>query len=172
MEIHDMAHAVAHSAPLEANPLDVVEQIVLANDWLFDRLSDDEIAAEVSGSGCVYHMWFAWRPEREMLHFSCAFDVKVPDNRRDAVYPLLSMINERMPMGHFNLWSDDGMVMFRQSILLRGGFGVSAELVHDLIERALEDCERYFPPFQFVIWGGKTPAEAIEAAILETEGEA
>ena len=154
------------------NPLDLVEQIVAANEWPFDRYSEDEMNVGVEGAWTRYHLWFAWRPEREMLHFSCAFDVKVPDNRREAIYPLLSMINERMPIGHFNLWSDDGMVMFRESLLLRGGSGVSVEQVHDLIERALEDCERYFPPFQFVIWGGKTPAEALEAAILDTEGEA
>jgi len=41
-----------------------------------------------------------------------------------------------------------------------------------LIEIAITECERFYPAFQFVIWGGKSPAEAIAAAMLETVGEA
>ena len=167
-----MAHAVVDPAPLAANPLDVVEQIVLANDWVFDRLCDDEVAAEVSRRGYVYHLWFAWRPEREAFQFSCAFDVKVTDHRRAALYPLLAMINERLWIGHFDLWSEDGIVTFRQAMTLRGGPGVSPAQVHDLIELALDECERYYQAFQFVIWGGKSASEAIAAALLETAGEA
>ena len=33
-----------------ANPLDLVEQFVTANDWPFDRRSDDEMAVEVPGT--------------------------------------------------------------------------------------------------------------------------
>jgi len=41
-----------------------------------------------------------------------------------------------------------------------------------LIETALSECERYYPVFQFVIWAGKSPAEAIEIAMLDTVGNA
>ena len=41
-----------------------------------------------------------------------------------------------------------------------------------LIEIALNECERFYPAFQFVIWGGKSPADAMAAAMLETMGEA
>ena len=40
------------------------------------------------------------------------------------------------------------------------------------MEIALNECERFYPAFQFVLWGGKEPQEAILAAMLETEGEA
>ena len=52
-------------------------------------------------------------------------------------------------------------------------FGVrSVEQLEDLVDISLNECERFYPAFQFVVWGGKKPAEAIEAAILETCGEA
>ena len=167
-----MASAAHGPAPIAANPLDIVEQIVLANDWAFDRLGDDEVAAEVSGRGCVYHLWFAWRPERAALQFSCTFPVHVPDRRRAALYPLLAMINERLWIGHFDVSSEGGMVMFRQAMALRGGPGVSAEQVHDLVEAALDECTRYYPAFQYVIWGGKSPSEAMDLAMVQTVGEA
>ena len=37
-----------------ANPLDVMEQIVSANEWSFDRRSDAEMAAEAPGKWCDY----------------------------------------------------------------------------------------------------------------------
>ena len=37
---------------------------------------------------------------------------------------------------------------------------------------ALSECERFFPAFQFVIWGGKGASEALDASMFETMGEA
>ncbi|MBA3838426.1 MAG: hypothetical protein C0499_12310, partial [Zymomonas sp.] len=45
----------------------------------------------------------------------------------------------------------------------------AAELI---IESAIDECERFYPVFQFVLWGGKTPKEALAAALTETQGEA
>jgi hypothetical protein len=41
-----------------------------------------------------------------------------------------------------------------------------------MVDIALTECERFFPAFQFVLWGGKPPAEALEAAMLDCVGEA
>jgi hypothetical protein len=40
------------------------------------------------------------------------------------------------------------------------------------MEIAVSECDRFYPAFQFVIWGGKSAAEAIGAAMLDTVGEA
>ena len=36
----------------------------------------------------------------------------------------------------------------------------------------ITECERFYPAFQFVLWGGKSPADALAAAMLECVGEA
>ena len=41
-----------------------------------------------------------------------------------------------------------------------------------IAEAAMEECERFYPVFQFVLWGGKSPTEAIAAALIDTAGEA
>ena len=41
-----------------------------------------------------------------------------------------------------------------------------------MVDIAISECERFFPAFQFVLWGGKPPAEALQAAMLECVGEA
>jgi len=44
-----------------SNPLDLVEQVVAANDWAFDRRSDSDMAAEAPGNGAITGSIFAGR---------------------------------------------------------------------------------------------------------------
>ena len=44
-----MSASLTTSIDPVSNPLDVMEQIVAANDWAFDRRSDSEMAAEAPG---------------------------------------------------------------------------------------------------------------------------
>ena len=68
--------------------------------------------------------------------------------------------------------SGGGMWVFRQAMRLRGGHGATPEQMVGLVQASLAECERYYPAFQFVLWGGKSPEEAIAASILDTQGEA
>ncbi len=155
-----------------SNPLDLVEQIVAANDWAFDRRNDSEMAVEAPGRWCNYGLFFNWSHEISAMHFTCAFDMKVPTKRRPALYELLALANERLWIGHFGMDPDDGMPVFRHAVLLRGAPGASTESLEDMVDIAISECERFFPAFQFVLWGGKAPLEALEAAMLECVGEA
>ncbi|MSO91580.1 MAG: hypothetical protein EXR01_08465 [Acetobacteraceae bacterium] len=155
-----------------ANPLDIVEQIVAANEWHFDRRSDCEMAAEAPGKWCDFGLHFCWSYDLSAMHFTCAFDLKVPEKRRAALYELLALANDRLWIGHFGMDVQDGMPVFRHAVLLRGAPGASAESLEDMVDIAITECERFFPAFQFVLWGGKSPADALAAAMLECVGEA
>ncbi|HLZ68134.1 MAG TPA: YbjN domain-containing protein [Aliidongia sp.] len=154
------------------NPIDLVEEIVLANEWPHDRSSDEEMVVEISGRWCDYRLLFVWQEEISALHFSCSFDMKVPKARKPPVYELLATVNEKMWLGHFDICSDTGLPMFRHAVLLRGAMGASVEQIEDLVDMALTECERFYPAFQFVIWGGKTAEEAVISAMIEPVGEA
>jgi hypothetical protein len=155
-----------------ANPIDLMEQIASSQDWLYDRSSERELALEVRGNWCDYRMFVTWYHDARALLFACSYEMKVPAAKRAEVATLLSIINEKMLIGHFDLWTDDGTPVFRHAVLLRGMPGASVEQLEDLLDIALTECERYYPAFQFVVWGGKSPAEAVKAAMLETAGEA
>jgi hypothetical protein len=155
-----------------SNPLDVLEQIAAAHDWAFDRRNSDEMAAEAPGKWCDYGLYFSWSHEISAMHFTCAFDMKVPPPRRAALYELLVLANEKLWIGHFGLDSDDGTPLFRHAVLLRGTPGASIESLEDMIDIAITECERFFPAFQLVLWGGKSPAEALQMAMLDCVGEA
>jgi hypothetical protein len=154
------------------NPIDLVEEIVVANDWAHDRASEEELIVEISGRWCDYRLYFLWQEELTALHFSCGFDLKVPKRRRGPLYELLALANERLWLGHFDLAAGDNSPAFRYAVLLRGIGTASAEQVEDLVEIAVSECERFYPAFQLVIWGGKPPAEAMAAAMIEPIGEA
>ena len=155
-----------------ANPIDLVEEIVAANAWSHDRTADDELLVEVTGRWCEYRLYFAWQEEIGALHFACGFDLKVTKQRRAAVYELLALVNERLWLGHFDLASDGDSPSFRHVVLLRGAPGASVEQVEDLVDIALNECERFYPAFQLVVWGGKSAEEAIAAAMIDPVGEA
>ena len=154
------------------NPLDVVERIASVHDWSFERSSDDEITILVTGKWTDYQVSYTWMGDIEALHLACVFDLKVPERRRAEVQQLISQINEQLWVGHFDLWVQDGIVMYRHALVLAGGMAPSGEQCEALLGTALDTCERYFPAFQFVVWAGKGAREALDAAMFETSGEA
>jgi hypothetical protein len=154
------------------NLLDIVEQIVEINEWMFDRRSDQEMAVQVPGTWCDYSLYFAWNEEMEALHFTCAFDMRVAEDQKNRIYELLTRVNDRLWLGHFSLWEDEGLPMYRHALPLRGARGPAIEQMEDLVETAIIECERFYPAFQYVIWGGKNAEEALSAAMIDTVGEA
>ena len=167
-----MAVATTGNDGWGANPIDLIEEIVGANEWLFDRTSDDELMLQVGGNWCDYQLHFAWCHDVSALHFSCALDMRVPQGRRGLVNELLVMMNGALFIGHFDLTPQDGTPVFRQTLLMRGTRGGSVEQLEDLLDIAINECERHYPAFQFVIWAGHAPGDALAAAMLETVGEA
>ena len=156
----------------QSNPVDVIEQIAALHDWSFERAGEDEITVSVAGGWCDYHVSFSWLEEKEAVHLACAFDLKVPDQRQLEVVRLLSGVNEQMWIGHFDLWQKEGVVMYRQALLLSGGAEPTSAQVERLLLTAVEACERYFQAFQFVVWAGKSAPEALQTVMFETVGEA
>jgi hypothetical protein len=154
------------------NPLDLMEEIVSSNEWLFDRPSDRELVVEFSGQWCDYRLYFCLAEEISAMQFSCAYDMKVPEAKTAEMRTLLSLVNERLWVGHFGLGFESRLLSFRHGMLLRGMCGISVEQLEDLVDIALSEAERYYPAFQLVIWSGCTPLQAIDNALLVTVGEA
>ena len=154
------------------NQLDAVERMASVNDWTFERETEDEINILIRGTATDYQVSFTWMGELEALHLACAFDVKVAERRRAEVQQLIAHMNEQLWIGHFDLWSEDGLVMFRHALVLSGGVEATDAQCASVLGTAIDTCERYFPAFQFVLWAGKSAREALDAAMFETSGEA
>ena len=155
-----------------SHPLAVVEDIAASNNWPFERSGEDELTIVSKGQWTDYQLSFTWMGEIEALHLACAFDMKIPVPRRSEVQRLVAAVNEQLWVGHFDLWSKDGVVMFRHALILPSGIEPSGRQCEVALEAALDACERYYQAFQFVVWAGKPAREAVDAAMFETAGEA
>ena len=158
-----------------AAPIDMLEAYFAAHGWEHER-HDDEIVATVKGSWTSYELRAMWREDDSVVQFLAFPDIKVTDDRRPAVFETLALVNEQLWMGHFEIWSSSGTVLYRNAALVDGDADgdptLSLAAAELLIESAIDECERFYPVFQFVLWGGKTPKDALAAALVDTQGEA
>ncbi|MFC4352753.1 YbjN domain-containing protein [Fodinicurvata halophila] len=166
-----MSLLIEHSR-ISANPLDLFEELVAANDWIHDRSSDSELIVQVAGQWCDYNVCALWQSDIGAMYLSCHLEARVAVTRRAAVFELLAAANERLWLGHFDYSPEDGAVLFRHTIPLRGTSGISVEQLEDLLDTALLECERLYPALQMVVWGGRPVEEALTAAMMDTVGEA
>ncbi len=154
------------------HPLDMLERTVEDNGWSFERSSRDELNLSVAGRWSDHHFTFTWRDDLQSLHLSSAFDMRITGaTRRADVAALLMHVNSRLWIGHFDLWPEDGTIVFRHAMIFPDALA-SPSQCEALLNLGLEACEHYYPAFQFVLWGGKSAEEAVAAAILECQGQA
>lgn len=154
------------------NPVDEIEMIAAQNDWTFERSDEDEIAISIAGDEADYHVAVSWLSEMEALHVACAFGIKVPAARKAEVIRLLALVNEQMWIGHFDIWQAEGVIMYRNTLLLAGLAEATPEQMEALIETAVDACERHRQAFDFVVRAGRPAKEALDHALMETVGEA
>jgi hypothetical protein len=168
-----MTSTSSHADPsAHGHPLDSLEWVAGTYGFASAREGDEEVTVAVAGSWCEYQIRGIWREEDEVLQLVCQLDCKVPESKRLAVYETLALINAQLWIGHFELWAEDGSLLFRLAQVVDSDAGLSLGHADTLMMAAVSECERFYPVFQFVLWAGKKPAEALEAAMLETMGEA
>ena len=154
------------------DPLDVVEHVLVAENLPFDRTDEGDLAFSLAGDWKDYELWFAWRPEGDCLQLCCALDLQASKSKRAAAYELVGLINQRTWMGHFEVWAEDGEIVFRHSLALPLGERPTLAQAASMIDAAVEAADRYYPAFDFMIRGSKKPQEAIDACLFETVGTA
>ena len=137
------------------DPLDVVEHVLSAENLEFDRTDDGDLAFALAGDWKDYELWFAWRPEADCLQLCLSLDLRVAKGRRNASHELLSLINQRIWLGHFEVWAEDGEVVFRHSLAVPTGERPTIAQAASMIDAAVEAADRFFPAFDFLIRGAQ-----------------
>lgn len=162
--------ALAESHQSEAGPLDLVEQVLISEDYPYERDASQAHFA-VEGAWSDHRLWFAWREEIRILELNLAVDLKAPSARRADLCDLMSRINERLALGHFEAAEEERTLIYR-SVLPVLDAPLTVLQVSTLIAAALDAADRFYPAFNFLIWAGKSAQEAVDAAMFETAGEA
>ena len=156
----------------DLHPIDIVETLAEERSWDFDRIADDQIAMAIEGSWRTYSVTLAWSPRDETLRLICAFDMSPPARRISALQATMALANDRCWTGAFVLWRDQKLMGYRYGLNLTGGAQASSAQINDMVRAAVAACERFYPAFQLVGWGGETPEKALGIAMAEAYGRA
>ena len=155
------------------NPLDSVEEILTAHNWVFNRMNDDELMVRVTGKNCDYRLFFIWQEDMNALQFCCQYDLLIKDSNITSAARALMHINENLWMGHFDVPKDTNIPSFRHTCLLRGLNGSSGiEHIEDLVDISLAQCERYYSTFHFLAHTMLADDQVLSLALMDTSGEA
>lgn len=156
----------------DLHPIDIVEHIAEHHEWDFDRMGDDQIAMAVEGQWRTYSLTLAWSGYDETLRMVCTFEMEPPQEKMAGLYELLNLVNDQCWAGAFTWWEEPKLMVYRYGLVLAGGQVASAEQIDTMINAAVLSAERYYPAMQLLIWGDKTPEQAMQAAIAEAYGRA
>ena len=85
----------------------------------------------------------------------------------------LEHINQNLWLGHFDLSNKSTYPTFRHTMLFRMiPSGIAVDIVQDLIEIAIAECNRFYSTFQMLQKGDVGLQDNLHAATFETVGEA
>jgi hypothetical protein len=156
----------------DVHPIDIVESLAEFRDWSFDRVAEDRIAMAVEGQWRSYSLTLAWSAHDETLRLLCTFEMAPPADRQPELALALDLANDQIWTGCFNLWRSQELMVYRHGLILAGGAVATAGQVDAMVHGAVEACERFYPAFQLVAWGGETAERALGVAIAGAWGRA
>ena len=156
----------------DAAPVDMLASLFEARGWTYEFTAEDEISGEVQGSWAKYQVRGIWRSEDHVLQLLCLPDIRVTDDKSAAMFEVLALVNEQLWLGHFDIWSNGGVLLYRHGLMLGDDGLLSLAQAQMAVEAALEECDRFYPAFQFILWGDKSPADALASALVDAAGEA
>lgn len=167
-----MSIELIHKPAKTADPMTALEAAAEHLDFEMERVAEAEIHIMLP---CVWRdigLWFTWRDELSTLQMGAPIDLKAPAGREDEASRLITMVNERLWAGHFDLWTEDRSIVYRHAAILPESGGIDTTQAEMLIRAAAEAVDRFYPAFNFLVWGGKKPEEALNASLFETAGNA
>ncbi len=154
------------------NPIDMVENIFSSKLYEVNRRNINEVVVEVQGKWSNMLLFFAWETSMKCLHISCLMDIENKLEDRSKIFELLALINENLWVGHFIYWSEQNTPVFKHSLFLNYEEEFFEHKISQMIDVAINECERIYPVFKVVLTKGMSPQDALFPLTMETMGQA
>ncbi len=167
-----MAFSEHYLDPEDIHPIDIVENLAEYHDWDFDRVGDDQIAMAIEGQWRTYSVTLAWSAHDSTLRLICNFEMEPPREKLPALYELLNRTNDMCWTGSFSFWAEQSLMVWRYGLVLAEDGIAAPEQIDRLLNAAVFNAERFYPAFQLVCWGDRSPEDALKVAIAEAYGRA
>lgn len=159
--------SLSSARAVRPRPFDVFMRIAAAENYELAKVSETEWQLILPGIFRDHEVTLLWREKRQQLDLILMFEGRTPGGRSADICRLLALINERLNRGHFDYWAKDGAMVYRDAICLAGGAALRSEQAMALLASALDAAERGYPACQYVVWAGKSPEDAIDAALFD-----
>ena len=167
-----MSIELIHKPSTICDPLDVLERAGAGLEYQMERVGENELHVVLPGVWRDIGLWFTWREELATLQMGAPLDLKAPAGRLESAARLTTLVNERLWVGHFDLWADDHSIVYRHSTILPADGVLGADQADAFIRATSEAVDRFYPAFNYFVWGGKDPDDALKASLFETAGNA
>jgi len=154
------------------NPIDVVIDAMHAQEMPVQQLSSHEVMTELQGHWGFYKMQFFWQDDIQVLHLNVIFELPINTTDKLKIYHLMALLNERLIIGHFEIFPEENLPAFRYSLMTPTSNALSIELLEEIIDITLDECESCFPAFKSLIEDQQDPEQAALIAVMDTVGEA
>ena len=158
----------------ETNPLDSVEELMEDQNWVFSRMSDEELMVQVTGKSSTYSLFFLWQEDMQALQFCAQYDFSINDDQMDKAARALMTINKNIWMGHFEIPKDTMSPAFRYTGLYKGlqtNSSGGTSHMKDLIDIAMAQCEKHYAAFYLLSHANDSHDQNMALALMETAGE-
>ena len=155
----------------KSHPINLLEEIIISKNWIFERPIEDEIYIEVPTKYSNLIIQVNWLKNKSRIEIRSFFYNKMDFSDNVEIYKLLNLINNRINYGHFII-NENSFPTFKNSIIIKDYKSIKFDLLKELLNYAILESERFFPILQLVLWGGKKAEEAILFFDFKTEGRA
>jgi hypothetical protein len=141
---------------------DTLVQFFSDNEWPTTRLGDEPVLQlAFQGANGRWLCFAQAREENSQVVFYSVAPVQVPPDKRQAVSEFITRANYGLILGNFELDFVDGELRYKTSLDVEGT-PLSAELLQPLTFANVTTMDRYLPGLMAVLYGGTSPAEAIQ----------
>ena len=159
------------SVNINYNPLDLIEDIIIANHWDYEKDNNNNIHVEVAGEWCDYQLSFGINEEYNLIYISCVLDINIPEQRFEDVDAFLISLNERLLIGHFEIWSDQSWPLLKLSFPMPTNQSLCRNQLEQASLLVLKECEKFCPAFQIFAWDNQDVSTTLQHLMSETQGE-
>lgn len=155
------------------SPLDLVEEFIEQKGWKYSRVDEVTLDISLPGNKVNYDVCLEWQEEFSSVLIACALPIEISAANYEMAVQALEKINANLWLGHFDLSTQNHMPTYRHTMLLRlVPAGVSSDLVADVLDLAIAECNRFYSTFQLAQAGDVRLHDDLSAAVFETVGEA
>lgn len=154
------------------NPIDLVESLADKQNWHFCRQQEDQISMEIKGQWRNYTILLSLSHCGQMLRILCAYAIQPPHEKVPALLAAVNEVNSTCWSGAFVVNTAEELMLWQYSLPMHGCASVNEAQVEFMIAEAISSCEQHYPCFALVVWGDKTPADAMQIAMAKTYGRA